>query len=247
MNNYVSESDCGLGIVAPATTTTGTPFLIGSTLCVPVSSQSSGEQVTVYTEGVFLLPKVSALIASTPHIAAEEWTLGQDLYWDATNSKVTPKALGHRIGVCTKAAASTDTVGEARLTPQASQLKIATLVFDATGGKAVGTHTLLGPSLPSGAVIVHRDYYVITTFQSATDAGTIALGVTTQDDDCLKTAVAISNGANPWDQGAFLPAPPAAALLATAERTFCAVVAVEALTAGKLVLNVGYHVPAIAA
>ena len=70
MNNYVSESDCGLGIVAPDTTTTGTPFLIGSTLCVPVSSQSSGEQVTVYTEGVFLLPKVSAPIASSPHLAA---------------------------------------------------------------------------------------------------------------------------------------------------------------------------------
>lgn len=247
MNNYVSESDCGLGIVAPATTTTGTPFLLGSMLCVPVSSQSSGEQVTVYTEGVFLFPKVSTAIASTPHIAAEPWTAGQDLYWDATNGKMTPKALGHRVAVCTKAAASSDTVGEARLTQQASQMKIATLVFDATGGKAVGTHTLLGPSLPSGAVIVHRDYYVITTFTSATDAGTIALGVTTQDDDCLKTAVAISNGANPWDQGAFLPAPPAAALLATAERTFCAVVAVEALTAGKLVLNVGYHVPAISA
>lgn len=247
MNNYVSESDCGLGIVAPATTTTGTPFLIGSTLCVPVSSQSSGEQVTVYTEGVFLLPKVSALIASTPHIAAEAWTLGQDLYWDATNGKVTPKALGHRVAVCTKAAAASDTVGEARLTPQASQLKVATCVFDATGGKAIGTHNFAGPTIPTGAVLVHRDYYVITTFTSATDAATIALGVTPQSTACFKAALAISNVANPYDAGAFLPAPPVTAVFTTAEQTVCAVVAVEALTAGKMVCNVLYHVPGITA
>jgi len=247
MNNYLGDSDT-VALVAPAAgTVSGTPYLIGRNLVVPQTTQSSGEKVAVVTDGIFNLPKVSGAIASTPHIAAEAWTVGQDLHWDVTNSVLTPKAVGPRVAVCTVAAGSTDTVGECMLTPERSGLQVCTAVFNATGGKAIGTHELVGGSLPSGAVIVQRDYYVITTFTSATDAGTIALGVTTQDDNCLKTAVAISDGANPYDAGVFIPAVPAAAIMTTAARTLCAVVAVEALTAGKLVCNVLYHVPAIAA
>jgi len=247
MNNYLGDSDT-VALVAPAAgTVSGTPYLIGTNLVVPVTTQSSGEKVTAATEGLFRIAKVSTAISGTPHIAAEAWTVGMDLHWDATNSVLTPKAIGPRVAVCTVAAASSDTTGECMLTPQRSGLQVCTAVFNATGGKAIGTHELVGGSLPSGAVIVQRDYYVITTFTSATDAATIALGVTTQDDDCLKTALAISNVANPWDAGVFVPAVPAAAIMTTAARTLCAVVAVEALTAGKLVCNVLYHVPAIAA
>lgn len=247
MNNYLGDSDT-VALVAPAAgTVSSTPYLIGSTLVVPMSTQASGEQVTAVTEGCFSIAKVSAAITGTPHIAAEAWTVGQDLHWDVTNSVLTPKAIGPRVAICTVAAGASDTTGQCMLTPQRTGLQVCTAVFDATSGKAIGTHTLTGNSLPSGAVIVQRDYYVITTFTSATDAATIALGATTQDDDCLKAAIAISAGANPWDAGVFIPAVPAAAIMTTAARTLCAVVAVEALTAGKLVCNVLYHVPAIAA
>jgi predicted RecA/RadA family phage recombinase len=247
MNNYLGESDT-VALVAPAAgTVSGTPYLIGSTFVVPVSTQASGEQVSAVTEGLFSLPKVSAAISGTPHIAAEAWTVGMDLHWDSTNSVLTPKAVGPRVAVCTVAAGSADTTGQCMLTPPRSGLQVCTAVFSVGAGKAIGTHELVGGSLPSGAVIVQRDYYVLTTFTSATDAGTIALGVTTQDDNCFKVAVAISDGSNPYDAGVFLPAAPVAAIMTTAARTLCAVVAVEALTAGKLVLNTLYHVPAIAA
>jgi predicted RecA/RadA family phage recombinase len=247
VNNYLGGSDT-VALVAPAAgTVSGAPFLIGRNLVVPVTTQASGEQVTAATEGIFKIAKVSAAITNTPHVAAEAWTLGQDLYWDSTNSVLTPKAIGPKVAVCTVAAGSSDTVGECMLTPERSGLQVVSAVFSVGAGKAIGTHELVGGSLPAGAVIVSRDYYVITTFTSATDAGTIALGITTQDDDALKAAVAISNGANPYDVGAFLPSAPVAAVLTTAARTLCAVVAIEALTAGKLVVNVVYHVPAIAA
>ena len=248
MGVFIGDED-SLNVVAPTGgTTAGTPVVIGDMAMFPQSTQLVGEQVTVYPRGVQLLPKVSTAISSTPHIAGEAWVLGQAIYWDAANGKATPKALGPKLGICSKAAASSDTVGEVACGLDRAEVKVATAVFDATAGKAIGTHELLGDSVPSGAMILSYFYYVITTFTSATDAATIALGLTTQDDDCFKTALAISNGANAWDQGVpTVPGSPAAGVLTTASRTICAKVAVEALTAGKLVAGCVYVVPGISA
>lgn len=111
--------------------------------------------------------------------------------------------------------------------------------FDATGGKAIGEHDL-NIDLPAGAVILYSHYEVTTTFTSATDAATIALkaGAAT-----IKGAVAISNGANPWDDGLKDGAHDWAAANAqknTAAGAVTATVAVEALTAGKLVGEIVY-------
>lgn len=250
MGVFIGESD-SVNVVAPSGgTTAGTPVVLGDTVVYPQSTQSSGEQVTVYPEGVVLVPKVSAAITdSVTHIAAEAWVLGQAIYWDATAAKGTPKAIGPKMGICTKAAASGDAYGEVMMISEGAEIKTAHAVLSVGAGKAVGTHELVGDSLPSGAVPLLYWYYVLTTFTSATpDAATIALGLTTQDDNCFKTAVAISNGANPWDAGVpQAPAVLAAGVLTTASRTFCAVVAVEALTAGKLVLGCAYVVPGISA
>lgn len=110
---------------------------------------------------------------------------------------------------------------------------LAVATFDATDGKVIGTH-LLDAYIPDNALIIRTGYEVLTTFTSATDAGTIALGVAT--DVTFRSALAISNGANPFDAGLFAGAQTgyANAGKTTAQRQLQAVVAVEALTAGIL-------------
>lgn len=53
-------------------------------------------------------------------------------------------------------------------------------------------------SLPEGAVIQCAWIHVFTTFTSSSDAATIELGYE-GDSDAFDAGVAISNGANPWD------------------------------------------------
>lgn len=146
---------------------------------------------------------------------------------------------------------------------------LATAVFDTAGTDSAGAANTtiaahgLGVYIPDNAVITKAWYDVVTTFTSATDAGTIALKVQAADD--IVAAIAISDGTNVWDAGirgskigfpnlgadaAHDSAVEVAALFAgtylktTAERELTATVAVEALTAGKLVLFVEYVISA---
>lgn len=72
-------------------------------------------------------------------------------------------------------------------------------IFDVVlQGGAIAVYEL-GALVPAGAIIRQAYYEVLTTFVTAgSDAGTIALkaGSTT-----LVTAVAVSDGSNPWDAG----------------------------------------------
>jgi hypothetical protein len=121
--------------------------------------------------------------------------------------------------------------------------EIATATFDPsanTAQRATGTHNL-GVFLPDKAIITRAYYQVKTTFTSANDSATIALQANTAND--LKAAVAISNGANPWDAGIHdgVPVGTAATMVAlTAERELKVVVGVQALTAGRANLFVEY-------
>jgi hypothetical protein len=124
-------------------------------------------------------------------------------------------------------------------------------VFDPSANadqRTIGAHGL-SVYLPDNAVIVRSWYEVATTFTSATDAGTIAIGTPTDGAAAgIKAAVAISNGANPYDAGNIegLQVGTAASyhVKLTAERELTATVAVEALTAGKLTLFVDYVIGA---
>lgn len=115
--------------------------------------------------------------------------------------------------------------------------------FDATGGKAIGAHGL-GVTLPDNAIVTRSWYEVLETFTSEDDSATIALGVPTDGAAGIKAAVAISNGANPWDAGNVegIQTGTAANFLTklTAARELTATVAVQALTAGKLILHGEY-------
>jgi hypothetical protein len=124
-------------------------------------------------------------------------------------------------------------------------------------GHAIGTHDVVDPitlqdiEVPDGAIINFGYAVVKTTFTSATDAATIALGTATDSAAGLKAAIAISNGANPWDAGktALIPVGTAATVLGptTAARKIQYVVAVEALTAGEMEIFLEYVVDPIAA
>lgn len=76
--------------------------------------------------------------------------------------------------------------------------RILKATFDATDGKAIGTHNLAG-KLPVGAIITDAFIDVTTTFTSATDAATISVGTQTAAD--LVAATAISAARNIWDAG----------------------------------------------
>lgn len=114
--------------------------------------------------------------------------------------------------------------------------------FDATGGKAIAVHNLKDIAtgndivIPNKSVIVGGFAHVTTTFTSATDAATMSLGLPVDAVAGLKAAIAISNGANPWDAGktALIPIQTAATAVgpSTADRKVDVTVAVEALTAG---------------
>jgi hypothetical protein len=110
-------------------------------------------------------------------------------------------------------------------------------VFTATGGKAIAAHGL-GLTVPKGSSLTRCVYKVLTTFTSATDAGTIALHAEAAND--IVSAAAISSGTT-WDASIPIVCIPVTATLSTwlhttVDRELTATVAVEALTAGKLVL-----------
>ena len=120
-------------------------------------------------------------------------------------------------------------------------------ILDATSGLAVATHGM-DLEIPDNAVITRAFYEVLTTFTSAGDAATIALGVNTDDASGIVAAIAISDGTNPWDAGLHDGVPDGAAANMTTKTTGVreieAVVGVEALTDGLLHLFIEYVVTA---
>jgi hypothetical protein len=110
-----------------------------------------------------------------------------------------------------------------------------------TGMRTVAPYGL-GVTIPDKSIILGGFYQVNTTFTSAADSATIALSANSAND--LVTAVAISDGTNPWDAGLHVIIPViddlTKAIPLTAARELTATVAVQALTAGKLTLFVYY-------
>lgn len=236
MQSYLGDFE-KLTITAPAAMTVDVPYVLGGKLVIPQETVASGDIVTVITAGLVRLTKVSAAISLSVHTAAEALTIGQRVFWDAANSVITSKAVGLFAGFA--AATVADTAAEVRFVLCGGEHDgpiVARGYFDASSGKAIGTHemTMFGPDIPAGYQAIAWHYKVNTTFTSATDAGTIALGLKTDDEDCFKVALAISNGANAYDAGVFPGGAPVAGIITAATRKLCAVVAVEALTAGVL-------------
>lgn len=130
----------------------------------------------------------------------------------------------------------------------------------AVDGGAIGTIKLRRPGfevgdadadiqVPANARVLFSGYDVLTTFTSATDAATIALLLGAGAEATIKAATAISAGGNVWDAGAHDGAHDNTAANSektTAAADLVAVVAVEAVTAGKLRCLVEYWLPGVA-
>lgn len=113
------------------------------------------------------------------------------------------------------------------------------------GDRTVAAHGL-GVTIPDDAVVMGGFYDVKTTFTSAADSATIAIMIQGAND--IVSAIAISDVSNPWDAptiGAIVPkinTPETTGIKLTAAREITATVAVQALTAGKLSINLFYVV-----
>lgn len=112
-------------------------------------------------------------------------------------------------------------------------------VFDpsaVTGDRTIAAHACSGV-IPKNSYVTKAYYKVITTFTSATDAGTIAVSITGAND--IVSAVSIATGTT-WDASGIIIAIPTGSMAnevaVTADSSPTFTVAVEALTAGKLVM-----------
>lgn len=99
--NFI-QAGSALTIPAPAAVASGGVVQAGSIIGIATGGATAGQPVDVIVTGVFQLPKV----------AANTFTLGAPVYWDATAKLATTTASGNtKIGVAVEAAAaSTGTV-----------------------------------------------------------------------------------------------------------------------------------------
>jgi hypothetical protein len=123
-------------------------------------------------------------------------------------------------------------------------MRVARATYDfAEHGGAIGAINL-GVTIPDDAIVCGGFVDVKTTCTTAgADAGTMALHVQSAND--IVSAVAVSDGANPWDAGlhAIVPkanTPESTGIKLTAARAVTATIAGQAFTAGKFTLFLYY-------
>jgi Uncharacterized conserved protein len=107
MKNFVSSGEV-LTIPAPATVASGDVVIAGGLVGIAAHDAASGDAVTIKLGGVYELPKV----------AAEAWTLGAAIYWDAGDKVCTTdddSGSNAQIGHAAAAAANPSSTGLVRL------------------------------------------------------------------------------------------------------------------------------------
>ena len=111
-------------------------------------------------------------------------------------------------------------------------------------GGVISAITLGGfaDKIPDNATVLGGIIDVLTTLTTAGgDAGTIAISVESADD--VVAAIAVSDGANPWDEGLQDVIPvrtKATSFKLTAERSIVATIAGQVVTAGKFEVTLEY-------
>ena len=119
----------------------------------------------------------------------------------------------------------------------------ASILYDfSVHGGAIGTINLC--QLPANAYIRSGYVKVDTTFTSATDAATIAIGVEGGSTGSIVAAIAISDASNPWDSGLhdIIPNGTGAKMVSANAKNITLTIAVEALTAGKAHIYLEYEI-----
>lgn len=108
MKKFVMEGDA-LDLTAPSGGVTGgTPYKIGSIICIAAATVAVGLTFVGYTEGVYDVPKATGAA----------WAEGDLLYWDDTAKNFTKTAsTNQKAGYAVAAAVSGATEGRIRLVP----------------------------------------------------------------------------------------------------------------------------------
>lgn len=106
MKNFIQLGK-NLTVAAPTGgVASGDPVLIGAIFGVAAFTAAEGAEVELATTGVFSLPKTTGQV----------WAVGDSLYWDAAQKKLTTTTSDNlRVAVATKAAGSSDTTGYAKI------------------------------------------------------------------------------------------------------------------------------------
>lgn len=215
--------------------TNGQGVVVNGLFLVAAFAAAVGEECEGHTEGVWDFDKATG--------TSDVFSAGDPVYFDEENDRVTGVPIGPKIGEAIGSVAAAATTMNVRLSQPDGEQVSGVAILDATGGLAIGD-TAFGPTLPKGARITEARYRVLTTFTSATDAATIGLGFDTDDVDGIVASNDIADASNPWDAGWHETIQGGAvadySVKLTAARRFEAVVAIEALTAGKLALHYTY-------
>jgi hypothetical protein len=135
--------------------------------------------------------------------------------------------------------------GTLSLPPSGQVLSVIRAVFDQSVDTGVtGFTDLTGAVLPPNARVTRVWYEVTQTLQSATDSSLIGLSIPGDDLNGLVTPILISDGSNPWDQGAHVGIQNGLLTnmseLTTAKRNIQLSIAGEAITAGRAVFFIEY-------
>jgi predicted RecA/RadA family phage recombinase len=105
MRNFV-QNGVNLTLPAPADVSSGDGVLVGSIFGIASGDAASGADVDLVTEGVFEMPKTSALAIS----------IGDKVYWDNTGKLVNKTSSGNTyVGVAVTAAANPSATVNVRL------------------------------------------------------------------------------------------------------------------------------------
>lgn len=104
--NFIQPGDT-LTLTAPVGgVVSGQPVLIGNIFAIALTSAAAGETFEGKTSGVWESDKVSA----------EAWTVGQAIYWNAGQAKLTGTAQGNTlVGAATEIAANPSATGKVKL------------------------------------------------------------------------------------------------------------------------------------
>lgn len=235
--------------VAVATAMASGRILVGSASAKAVAVDVSGDVtlsasgVTAIAAGVIVNADVSGSAGIT-FAKMEALASGRLVVGSAGNVATAVDVTGDvTIGSTGVTAIGASKVTEAMLkVPSTVGLgvrRVAYCVFDPSavaGDRTVAAHALAA-TIPDNAFVTGIWYWVETTFTSATDAGTVAISVEAAND--VVTAIAISDGSNPWDstakpvEGTTKIETTSTWLYTTAARAITATVAVEALLLGK--------------
>lgn len=97
MKNFLQPGDV-LDYTAPADVASGAVVVMGARIGVVVADIANGQVGAVRVKGVVELPKVTTAVAQ-----------GAELYWDATNSRLTATATNNTLAGYAAAAAGSGT------------------------------------------------------------------------------------------------------------------------------------------